>query len=255
MQRRLVLALSIACAVLLVTSIGLGIATLRLWQERAGSPVSGPTPSPTAEESPQTVHGIELTTASDYTFGPFAMTNIVDDRFTILYATIENDDPDQAVAVYFDITAYGADGRIIDRGPSSQYLLPGQVSLFRGVFSADLSDAVLITVEQTMLDVEAPVMTGGVTLDSISGGDGGYVEGTLTSTLSAVPEYPELYFAAFVDDKLYAVCSDIPDIPANGTFTARCVLEPADAKDAPEDFVEFPEDAVFEAYLSLEIPY
>lgn len=253
----LVLALAIACAVLLLTTIGFGGAAAWLWFDRSATAAPEPTATPTgtaeASDEPQIVQGIEVSTASDLEFGSFALSEISPDDYVSLYATVTNKDSDQAAEMYFDVTAYAEDGRILDRGAASVYILPGQVSMFDGVFSSDITEATSIKVEQTMGELVDPIMTGEVTTDSLRGGDG-FVEATLTSTLSQVPEYPELFIAGFVDGKLIGVCYDMPDIPANAGFTAGCYLEPASA-DSPQEYTDFPKDAKFEAYLALDIPW
>lgn len=170
-----------------------------------------------------------------------------------LYAPVTNKDSDQAAEMYFDVTAYAEDGRILDRGSASVYILPSQVSMFEGVFSSDITEATSIKVEQTMGELVDPIMTGEVTADSVRGGEG-FVEATLTSTLSQVPEYPDLYIAGFVDGKLIGVCNDMPDIPVNAGFTAGCYLQAVSA-DSPKEYTDFPKDAEFETYLALDIPW
>lgn len=252
-----VLGLAIACAALLITTIGFGGAAAWLWLDRSAVAAPEPTPTPTAaaaaDGEPQTVQGIEVSAVSDLEFGSFAMTQILPDDYVGIYATVTNHDSDQAAELYFDVTAYAEDGSILDRGPTSVYILPGQVSMFQGVFSSDISDAASIRIEQTMGEFVDPIMTGEVTTDTMLGGEG-FVEATLTSTLSQVPEYPEVYIAGYVDGELFGVCSDMPDIPSNASFTAGCYLEAASAE-SPEEFRDFPKDAEFEAYLALDIPW
>lgn len=254
----MVLVLAIACAALLVTTIGFGGAAAWLWFDRSAAAAPEPTPTSTptaatASGEPQIVQDIEVTAVSDLVFGSFAMSQIAPDDYVSLYATVTNEDPDMAAEIYFDVTAYAEDGSILDRNPTSVYILPGQVSMFQGLFSSDITEATTIEIEQTMGEFVAPIMTGEVVADSFRGGDG-FVEATLTSTLSQVPEYPEVYIAGFVDGTLFGVCSDMPDIPANASFTADCYLDAASA-DSPEEFRDFPKDAEFEAYLALDIPW
>ncbi|MDQ0644384.1 hypothetical protein [Microbacterium murale] len=257
----LVLALAIVCAVLLITTIGFGGVAAWLWFDRSAVAAPQPPPTPTstsatAADEPQIVQGIEVSTVSDLVFGSFAMSKITPDDYVGLYATVTNEDPERAAELYFDVTAYAEDGSILDRGPTSVYILPGQVSMFQGVFSSDITDAVSIRVEQTMGEFAEPIMTGEVTTDKMLGGEG-YVEATLVSTLSQVPEYPDVYIAGYVDGKLFGVCSDMPDIPSNAGFTSGCYLEAVSADSQAEfaEFTEFPKDAEFEAYLALDLPW
>lgn len=254
-----VIVLSICCAILFATALGFGAATLWLSNvDPAAAVGSTPSPTPTvrtdAESEPQTVQGFEITTVSDLAFDAFTLTGTDADGFTVIYAKVENEDAAQAAEAYFDITAYGPDGRVVGRTPSNMYLLPGQRSLFYGVMASDMTKVERIKIEQTNFDLAPPVVTGGISLDSILGGDEGLVEATFTSTFSAPSEYAEVYIAGFVDEQLFAVCQDKADIPVNGgTFTVRCRLEPV-STDTPEAIEELPENAVFDAYWELDIP-
>lgn len=261
-HRRLMIALSLVCAVLLAATAVLGAATL--WLSSAGSgaaPTSTPAPEPTptpgmaAESKPLKVRDFEVTTVSDLSFSGFALTATDEQGFTALYAVIENDDPAQAAEAFFDISVYGPDDRLVGRTPSNTYLLPGQKSLFYGVIASDMAEVERIRIEQTRFEQEAPAVTGTIRMDSILGGDEGLVEGTFSSTLSAPTEYTEVFIAGFVDGELFAACTRDVDIPASGgTFTVRCRLEPASA-DELMPISEFPADAVFDAYFALDLQF
>ncbi|GAA5149394.1 hypothetical protein GCM10025768_12550 [Microbacterium pseudoresistens] len=255
--------LAIACGVLLVTTIGLGVTAVSLAVGNPASTGGTATPTPTASDGSSgtngragIVHDIPISVHSDLEFGPFAMTEPDEDAYTLLYAVITNPDSTRAAEIYFDITAYDAEGRIIDRTPTSAYLLPDQQSVFEGILPPDLSDVVEFRVEQTIGEFEPPIMTGEITLDALKGSKEGLVEGTFTSSLDAVPEYPSLYIVGHIDGEIFAVCDAMPDIPAGGSFTSRCGLVPAANGEqlvAPDDML--PDDAEFAAFLALDIPY
>lgn len=254
----LIITLSVLCAVLLATTIGFAITTLSLWNNApagAPTPSASPSASPTPDKAAQTVHGIPITVSSDLNIDNFAMTPPSDSRYTKLYAVISySGDDDEAVTALFDVTAYDSDGAIIDRAPASIYLLPGQTSLLEILLSGEIADSVSLAVEQTLFDVEAPVMTGGLELDDLHGADSGYVEGDFTSTFSQASEYADLYFVGFVDGEIYAVCSDFLGIPANAPFTSGCYLDEAWNEELAGGGM-LPADAEFDTFVALEIPY
>ncbi len=247
---------------MLVATIALGATTLSLLNASPADP--SPTPKPTAEPSPsgknapQTVRGYEVTIHSDLAFGDLAMSDTVDGRYTLLVAPLSWEDESAGIDASFEITAYDSDGRIIDRTPTSTYVLPGQDGFFRGIFSEDLSDAVRITVEQTRAETGAPPMTGAITLThtetlekSTDEGRKVYVGGNLTSTLSVVPTHPDVFFAGYVDGELFGYCDDMPDIPAGGDFTAVCALTPVTRDEHLLDG-RLPKGAEFRVYLKLD---
>lgn len=257
-RRGPVLALAITCAVLLLTTIGFGGAAAWLWFDRsvAAAPESTPTPTPTAKSDaaePQLVQGIEVTVVSDLEFGAFAMSKLVPDDYVSLYSSVTNPDSDQAAEVFFDITAYAEDGSILDRSPESVYILPGQTTMFEGLFGTDITDATRLVVEQTTGEFTDPVMTGEVVVDDVRGGEG-YVEVTATSTLSQVPEYAAIFIFGSLDGGIFGVCSTYPDVPAGGSFMAGCELEPVSA-DSPKTYSDFPKGAEFGAFIALDIPW
>lgn len=250
-----IIALMIGCCVMLVATIALGATSASLFASSIPSPTPTPTPSPTkTEEVPtQTVRGLEIVVRSDVEFGDFAIGDPDASGLTLVVAPISWKDKTSAIYAQFDITAYDEDGRIIGRHPNQAYLLPGQEGFFRGILAEDLSDAVRITVEQVGADIEAPMMSGAIALNGTETlvRDGkSYVGGNLTSTLSAVPQYPEVFLAGYVDGELFSVCWDSPDIPAGGDFVAICELIPVTSDEKP--LTKIPKDAEFRAYLALE---
>lgn len=252
-----IIGLSVACAALLALTIGLGGAAFRLLGERttAGAPVPAASASPTMTAAPQIVQGIEVTAHSDMAFEKWTMTAMGTSRHTYLYGIISSEDESQAVEVGFDATAYTSDGRIIDRAPAAVYLLPEQKSMYSAIFSEDLSEAATIVVEEVWAERSAPAITGEVITESIGSSDGYSIEGTLTSTLSQVPEFSEIILTWSADGDLRGVCSAIAEIPAGGSFTADCHPEHVGREQVSSDeLAELPADAVFDAYLVLETP-
>lgn len=257
----LLIALSIACGVLLLATVALGATAVWLGSDRASLAAERAKAEADAKAEREKSAGVsyrlgdvELLTFSDLEFGSFAITEMDESGFSSIYSVIENPDAKQAAEVYFDVTAYAEDGTVIDRTPSNMYLLPGQKSLFQGIFTTDLSEAESFKIEQTSIEFDAPIMAGGISVDALASDGESYVEGEFTSTLDQVPEYPDLYVVGFIGDEIFAVCSDSPDIPANGAFTASCRLdymvgtEPAKSK-------KLPKDATFDAFVELQIPY
>ncbi|GAB2549765.1 hypothetical protein GCM10027033_02770 [Leucobacter ruminantium] len=255
----LVIGLAVACGVLLLATIGFGGAAAWLWNERA----KADTALAAAEKeladldvgTTQTLGDLELVIVSDISFSEFVRTAPDSQGLLALYSHVTNEDAEQAAEVFFDLTAYDADGRVIGRNPASMYLLPEQQSIFKGIISSDMLAAEMIKIEQTSLEFATPAMTGGIAVDGFAGSDSGYVEGEFTSSLSQAVQYPYLYIVGYVDDEIFAVCSDWPDVPANGAFTASCRLDYAANDEVPEGDVKIPEDAEFDAFLALDIPY
>lgn len=253
----LVLILGILSTVLLVTTIGFGTTTLLLWNQTSAQPQ--PTPSPTESEGSDgvvetSVQGIPVRVVSDVIFDKFAMEELSARAHTLLYATVTNSEPDLAATAFFDVTVYAEDGTIIDRSPTNLYLLPGQTSMLNAILGGELDGAASIAIEQTMYSAEPPAFSGGVSLDEVGGGEGGLVQATFTSNLSAVAEYAEVYIVGFIDGEIYAVCSDYVDAPVNASFTADCYLDAAWDENR-HDVEEFSDDAVFDAYILYDIPF
>jgi len=257
-SNRPLIALSIACAVLLLTTVGLGGTTAWLWLDRETAASAEPTPSPSTADSadptnaPQSVRGYEVTVVSEVVFDDFAMTAPDSSGYTVLFATMTNESSIHVANHFFDLTAYREDGTIIERRSSGAYILPNQTTIFQGIFAEDISDAAAIRIEQSRTDWVEPALTGDITLDAARSGDEGYVEAEFTSGLSAAAEYSDIFIVGFVDGEVFAVCSDLEDVPASGaTFSAECYLEPASKGDLV-DPGEIPDDATFGAYLKVD---
>lgn len=249
-------ALIVGCCVMLIATMALGASTFALLRPASADASPTPKPSPTEPGGAmtQTVRGVEVVTQSDLDFGRFAMSDKDEDGYTLLVAPVSWDDETSGVAAWFDFTAYDVEGRIINRHPTSVYILPGQEGFFQGIFSSDLSEAVRITVEQVSADVEAPPMTGEITMtrsETLKEDGKNYVGGNFTSSLSVAPSNADVFIAGYVDGELFGYCSDLPDIPAGGEFVAICALTPVTQDDHVLDDT-VPEDAEFRAYLALD---
>ncbi|MBO0979512.1 hypothetical protein [Microbacterium sp. SD291] len=252
------IALIVGCCVMLVATIALGLTTVSLL--RPASAIASPSPTATADpptesaSSAQTVRGIEVETHSDLEFGDYAMSGTLDGKFTVLVAPLSWADSASGIHAFFDVTAYDAEGHIVDRTPTNVYVLPEQEGFFQGIFSEDLSDVVRISVEQTSTTIEAPLMSGAITMtrsEALEEDRKIFAGGNLTSTLSVVPKHADVFIAGYSDGVLFGYCSDIPDIPAGGEFVAICELTPVTADDRlPDGGV--PDDAEFRAYLALD---
>lgn len=255
-RRPVVTGLAIACGVLLLSTIGLGTALAMQLTEGTQTadpaPTAMPSPDATEDAPSMTVQGLPVVISSDLAFGQFALH--AGDSTTVLYATVTNEDRQQAASTFFDISVYDADGRLLERTPSKLYLLPGQTSLLDGYFFNAHPDAAEFRIEQTYFELVAPFVTGDIDLVEIKGADGGYITAQFTSTLSVATEYNDLYLVGFLDGKIYAVCDDYLGFPATGgSFEASCYLDPA--WDATEhDVDELHEEAEFGFYYGLSEP-
>lgn len=261
-RRGFIIALSIGCVVMLSATAVLAVTTLTLARHTASAPAT-PTPAPTStaeDVNPvQSARGIEITTRTDLAVGDYALSDTLEDIYTYIVAPVSWDDEQSGVDLSFDVTAYDGDGRILDRRPAHMYLLPGQEGFFIGLLTVDLDDIARMSVEQTRAKVDVPIMTGAISLTrtetlekSTDEGDKVYVAGAFTSTLGAVPRYPEVHFAGFVDDQLVGFCSDEPDIPSGGEFTSVCALTPVTSEDEQTLDGTLPKGTEFRAYLELD---
>ncbi|MDQ0614353.1 hypothetical protein QF046_001994 [Microbacterium sp. W4I4] len=252
----LLVTLSIVCAVLLIATVTFGVSTL-LVSNAAARPAPTSTKSPKPTEKPadadRVVQGREVEVVSDLDFGYFFMSTTDAHGYTALYSQISNTDAKRAATAFFDVSLYDEDDTLVSRWSANAYLLPGQATLFFSVLAENMLDVASIRVEQTSFELDAPIVTGTVVLDEMRGGDGGVVEGTFTSTLSAPAEYTEVAILGTVDGEVFALCTDFVDVPANGTFTARCTLEPT-SRNEPEPIGDFPDEAFFSAFYTLDTP-
>jgi hypothetical protein len=162
-----------------------------------------------------------------------------------------NENSDAVADFTFDLTAYRADGTVVDRTSDVVFVLPGQTSVFQGIFSLDLSEAVRFTLEQVRTEWTPPPITGGITLTEARAGSG-VVEVDLASTLSVPAEYTDVFLVAFVDDEIVGLCSRLEDMPAaGGTVTTRCALDPA-YPEKPTALEDLPPDAEVDAFLAID---
>ncbi|MDT0156014.1 hypothetical protein Q9R19_00070 [Microbacterium sp. ARD32] len=254
----LVIALAVVCAVLLLATIAFGGGALALSSAADAAPAPAPsasatpTPTPTAEPLP-TVHGWPVSVVSDIEFRQFFLSEEDDRGFSALYADVRNPDQKQAATVFFDVSLYDEDGSLRGRWPASQYLLPGQESIFLSPLRQDLSQVASIRIEQVDLDLGAPITVGTVTTDKLRGGDGNLVVGDFTSTLDAPTDGADVFFVAIVDKEIVAACWAFAEIPANDTFDAHCRLEAASVTESDFDGT-LPDDAKIATFFSLDVP-
>lgn len=256
------IALSIASGVLLLTTIAFAGTTAWLFTTR-GTPATTEQKTDKkadgqgdqAEETKLMAGGIALEVISDLTFNSFGVSNREGDTLNPIYATVKNEDKTRAAEAYFDITLYDKKNRVIARTPSNVYLLPGQTSMFYGAVGGEIASGERIVVEQTSIELVDPVLSGGIKIDELSMDEEiGYVLGKFTASLSAAPEYPDVFMAAFDGDRLVGACQASPDIPAEGTFEADCILEPLGQENASGK-LKLSKDVEFEVYLALDIPW
>lgn len=244
-----IIALSIACSILLLTTIGLGVTTaITLWGSPIGIAQPEPTPTSTAEAAPE-VQGHPVIVTSDLTIDHFALDPRSD--LSTLYALVTNEDADQTAQASFDITAYDADGRILHRNIDLVFVFPGETTMLDASFLDPITGVDHFTIEQTSIDWVTPTATAGIAIVEARTGEG-VVEADLTSTAAAATEFSEVYFAVFVDEEIIGVCYDYVDLPAGETtLTARCRLDAAYAEDEV-DVEDLPADAVVDVFLKLD---
>lgn len=257
-RRSALIALAIACSVLLLSTIGLGITTLLLL--RGGSAITlAPSPGPTSTTidsdsgaATATVQGYPVTVMSDLRVDHFTLAS--DTRVSTLYALVTNTNSNQVAQASFDITAYDADGRVIYRTLDLFYLLPGQTTVMDASFLAALNDLDHVAVEQTRIDWIDPTISGGADIVEARTGES-YVEADLTSTLSASAEYTEVYLVVFVEDEIVGICYDLLDFPASGNaLTVSCGLEEAYDEDQV-DLDDLPTDTEVDVFLKIDYTF
>ena len=253
-----VIVLAIACSVLLLSTIGLGVSTALLIQGGSAS-TPHPTPDPTstsqgtsAGSTTTEVQDYPVTVASDLRVDHFALAS--DSSISTLYALVTNTSSNQVARSSFDITAYDADGRIIYRTLDLFYLLPDQTTVLDASFLTVLDELDHFVVEQLDIEWIDPPLSGGATIVEARTGDG-HAEADLASTLSAAAEYTEVYLAVFVDDELIGICSDLTDFPANGgTLKVSCGLDPAYDK-TEVDVEDLPSNAKLDVLLKIDYTF
>lgn len=251
------IALAIACSVLLLSTIGLGVTTALLLQGGSSTaPQPGPAPTSTANgtagAAAVTVQGYPVEVVSDLRVDHFALAS--DTEISTLYALVTNTSSNQVAQASFDVTAYDADGRIIYRTLDLYYLLPDQTTVLDASILAAVDDLDHFTVEQTGIDWIDPAVSGGATIVEARTGDG-YAEADLRSTLSAPAEYTEIYLAVFVDDQIVGICSDLADFPADGgTLTVSCGLDPAHDENEV-DVDDLPAGAKVDVFLKIDYTF
>ena len=254
-----VIALAIACSVLLLATLGLGATTALLLLGGGSTSAPEPSPAPTSTttgtdttDADATVQGFPVRVFSDLRVHHFALSTGT--GVPTLYALVTNTSSNQVAKTSFDITAYDADGRVIDRTLDIFYLLPDQTSMLDAGFLTDIDDLDHFTIEQLDIEWIDPAITGGATISEARTGDG-YVEADLASTLSTSAEYTEVYAAVFVDDKIVGVCYDLVDFPASaGTLTVSCGLDSAWSDDEV-DVEDLPADAEVDVFLKIDYTF
>ncbi|MEI3847177.1 MULTISPECIES: hypothetical protein [unclassified Microbacterium] len=256
---RLLLALTIACGVLLATTLGLGVAVLALSGARADAarpaPTASPTPSPTVSipvPDLQEVQGFEIGVVSDLEIGGVVMAKAPTGEFSSVHAVIVNR-AETAIDAFFDVTSYDAEGGIVARFPTSAYLLPGQRSLLTGILPRDLTGVSRILMEQTRGGETETVAAGTVELKDVRSAAEGRVEAQFVSTLDRPAPLADVYVVGFSGDEIFAVGQTVVDIPAAGEFGATLSMYLA-TKGDPAEFTEIPADADYEAFFELERP-
>lgn len=258
LRRGLLIALSIAAVVLVASTITTGILLFgMLGQRPAAAPEPSTSPSPTATREPQTVHGIPVSirdTALE--FGTWVAEPWVDGE-TRLFATMSNPSKTQAVSIFYDVTAYDAKGRILDRTLGSADLLPGG----EGVFSssslrAEPDDIAEIVIEQTRISAAASPYTGEISEPQVTADrESGAVDFVIPSSLSPDLDRPWVDVIALVDGEIIGQCDAVTAEGAR-PFTGRCYLQPTakGVAEVPENhFMTLPENAEVRAFLRVEL--
>lgn len=251
--RGFVVVLSVVCTVLLLSTLGFGVAVLLL---SAQSPaVAEPSAAASATAVPQNAsmqeevqgRAFEIIADPGIEFGGFVMAAGADGDVGVVHALITNT-TEAYRDVSFDVTSYSEDGRIIARYPTSQLLLPGQQAVFQGFIPAEMDEVTRIAVEQTRNSDEDASVSGSIVLEDLTVIDGATVEATLTSTLDTAVDQADVWIVGTTGGEIFVVGNTIVDIPAGGEFTARAKLYLATSGD-PDEYDEIPADAEYEAYF------
>jgi len=244
----------VACAVLLISTIALGLTALSLWNGTQAAPTPAPTATETTPSNDRTVQGLPIDVTSSLALDDFALTEL-GSSYAFLYATATYNGTGDAATVFYDVTAYAEDGTILDRTPASLYMLPGQTSMLEAIFSQDISDVARFAIEQTYDERDAPVLTGELVVDAADVSDGGRVDASLTSALSATAEYTDLYLVAYTEGEIYGVCTDFVDIAAGASFESYCYLEAAWNETLIDVEGDVPDDVEVKVYASYDLPW
>ncbi|WP_433675850.1 hypothetical protein [Microbacterium gorillae] len=271
--------LTVTAVVLLLATVALGFMAFRLWGERPAaapeastptptstrpsSPSASPTPSPSlatplpATQPQLTSQGVPVVVRGDFTVRELAMTRWEPDAFTRLLAPVEL--PEDATlfgTVYLDVTAYDAEGNIIDRSPTLFTWRPGQTrGLINTLMKADLPSAAQFVIEQTKLEEEAFDVTGELTVASVTVGEAvglqALADFALNSTLSRDLEVADVGILGFADGRLFAACVTPVDVPVGAVFADDCIWESASSEFVPDAPPTPPAGATYEVTLSL----
>lgn len=256
-RRGLLIALSIASVVLLAATITFGTMLFSMLDAgprsggtapEAGEPTASATPTP----EPDTVHGIPITVGdSALEFGTW-VTELWTDGTTRLHAPIRNNSTTQAVTASYDLTAYDAEGRILDRVSASADLLPASEGIINSMtLRADPDEVASIVVEQTEVDADVSPYTGAVTGGEVEvDHETARVSTDMTSTLSPSPDSQDIQFGAFIGDELIGLC-EIGAEAEGEHLAAYCFLTATSSgTDFDEDYYRvLPDDLDVRAFL------
>ncbi|MDQ0614354.1 hypothetical protein QF046_001995 [Microbacterium sp. W4I4] len=260
--RGILIALSIAAPVLLSTTVLFGTMLLTAIGARAEAvapPTASDTPpsTPDPKAEPATVHRIPITVGeTPLDFGTWVAEPWEDGEVS-LFVPVTNDSATQAVTIFYDLTAYDADGRILDRAIAIADLLPESAQIMRvGTVRADPDAVASLVLEQTDIAAKASPFTGSVTISGIEATDPqlGEITATIASTLSPTPERADFQAAAFVDGEMIGVCDTSAELAAGGNAES-CHLRPVSSGILHgEDliFQSIPEDAELRAFLHVD---
>ncbi|MGX1934766.1 hypothetical protein [Microbacterium resistens] len=270
-RRPLMIALAVGAAVLLAATIGLGARTLQLLADaqRTPAPASPSTPTPEATtpapdplgpapgytQEPLTAQGVEVLVNSVFTVEELALTRWVsEDAFTTLYAPVRYDgDAAPSGSYYFDVTAYDAEGRILQRSPTNISWLPDQrEGMLSVALQTDLPEAARFVIDQTVAEEAPAPLAGALSLQSVEV-ENGILRAVIASGLTQPTSQADIMIGGYADGVLFAACS-IPtlEIPAGGSIEESCVFDAVGSEFVPDEGMPVvPDDAEYRVSLSL----
>ncbi|MEI3847176.1 MULTISPECIES: hypothetical protein [Microbacterium] len=264
-------ALAVGAAVLLAATIGLGARTLQLLADAQGAsaPASSSTPTPDATtpppdplgaapgytQEPLTAQGVQVLVNSVFTVEELALTRWVsDDAFTTLYAPVRYDGESPLSGSFsFDVTAYDAEGRILERSPTNISWLPDQrEGMLSVALQTDLPEAARFVIDQTVAEEAPAPLAGALSLQGVEVEDG-ILRAVIASGLTQPTGQADILIGGYADGVLFAACS-VPTlgIPAGGSLEESCIFNAVGSEFVPEGEIPVvPDEAEYRITLSL----
>ncbi|MBW1640787.1 hypothetical protein G3H63_17120 [Microbacterium resistens] len=212
-------------------------------------------PAPGYTQEPLTAQGVEVLVNSVFTVEELALTRWVsEDAFTTLYAPVRYDGgAAPSGSYYFDVTAYDAEGRILQRSPTNISWLPDQrEGMLSVALQTDLPEAARFVIDQTVAEEAPAPLAGALSLQSVEV-ENGILRAVIASDLTQPTSQADIMIGGYADGVLFAACS-IPtlEIPAGGSIEESCVFDAVGSEFVPDEGKPVvPDDAEYRVSLSL----